>query len=686
MPSASSPNTVTLPPFVPVAFMVFCRLPDGLLPTTEQLKNIARAWISGNVPSPLRELTTTFLDQGIITMTAAPVQTLPTEMYHSMVEYLTAAQKTSLDRSTHVLIMRGQDMPVAPRAGLWTALAAAIGCAANFGAELVIDADTQSVVTPGVPFSDYQVDYVPRAKYFVRCPFSRQPDGYSYMTTLGLGRYGVPELQILDIPIINVDHLGWCLSGVSQVVAGMVLGAAARATPVSQLQFPLETELTARDIETAYARIPETGPDASVRLRLELKPGRYGQPQNYITLSPPEGYEGDYASWLHAFVAAFFHPEQTMQARPIDDRSMEAARAQAVSALPGVKARYQSGQIAADRLGVKYAFPTPDGVGEVMWIFVRSWTGDRITGELVNAPQAATDVRLGQSVTIREADIFDWITTAPDGTQEGGFTDAVLRAGASAGNLTGPRQSAEEINEEILPEYVKRRADAGYVARVTAAAREDAQRQAQSRTGALDRIRRRRIIKPLALGVAALALIKSVPYISAILGVLFVWQLVSTLRRLRGIKHLAENPANLAAGGELRSAMVIMANTRLYTPGESDAPALVIVLPNDESDPILIYDAVATGRTALRQGVGASHAALKAAEKFLTDEGYIPNARLLLPADLTNGAEVYAAHLAIERSCLRDGVLNEVFVPVLFVPGEKGAIGMISYKALDAVR
>lgn len=64
---------------------------------------------------------------------------------------------------------------------------------------------------------------------------------------------------------------------------------------------------------------------------------------------------------------------------------------------------------------------------ENMWVSVTAIEGEFLLGVLKNDPQFVGNVRQGQRVRLRLADVMDWEYVDGQGVTRGGFTDAVIR-------------------------------------------------------------------------------------------------------------------------------------------------------------------------------------------------------------------------------------------------------------------
>jgi len=62
-----------------------------------------------------------------------------------------------------------------------------------------------------------------------------------------------------------------------------------------------------------------------------------------------------------------------------------------------------------------------------MWVEVTRWQGGDITGLLKNEPFNIPELHAGQIVTVKQADVFDYIRQYADGTREGNETGVIIQ-------------------------------------------------------------------------------------------------------------------------------------------------------------------------------------------------------------------------------------------------------------------
>jgi hypothetical protein len=123
----------------------------------------------------------------------------------------------------------------------------------------------------------------------------------TWMTTGGLGRFGLPEIIAKRIPP-GVAR-GWCsvLNGLAQTLLD-AHWADLDAEPGRAFREIAETVVvTSEAVEAATGRARPTSGSAEVRLRLD--PGAPGVP-SYLTVMPPRAFRGPAGRWRHDVVTA----------------------------------------------------------------------------------------------------------------------------------------------------------------------------------------------------------------------------------------------------------------------------------------------------------------------------------------------------------------------------------------------
>jgi uncharacterized protein YegJ (DUF2314 family) len=329
----------------------------------------------------------------------------------------------------------GKDLLGPPHFGFWATLAAAraLAEAAN---GVILDADFPRLLSLDSFTEDLPADGRICITDHIMVPRSIDNRGLMWMTTKGAAKFGLPELEIRDAPPHLADELGYVINGTAQHLAQQLWRLyAERQEAPKELPVDPELRLSFQDVNAAYGGegigTPPEGTQGWAMLRLEYRPGRGGN-DDFLRLVPPQGVREKHGVWLNGLLGDLLGlGESTLRNVKTDSEAMEAAHLQAVAELPQIKQRFSAGLRPGETLIVKHGFPTQQEQNEYMWLAVNTWRGDRLQAQLMNNPQVRRDLRAGQTVEIRENEVFDWALMLPNGDLEGGYTNrVVMRDGA----------------------------------------------------------------------------------------------------------------------------------------------------------------------------------------------------------------------------------------------------------------
>lgn len=110
-------------------------------------------------------------------------------------------------------------------------------------------------------------------------------------------------------------------------------------------------------------------------------------------------------------------PELDSKIRPYID--------QAKKTLPGVKERYLKGLPPRHSLSVTTRIYDKDGHMEQVFVQVKSWEGDTISGVLASEINVKNHQK-GETLQVPEKDVIDWTIINPDGSEEGNVVGKFL--------------------------------------------------------------------------------------------------------------------------------------------------------------------------------------------------------------------------------------------------------------------
>jgi hypothetical protein len=388
----------------------------------------AAAGLAARVASPVGVAARMMLDDGTVTVAAVPSSSLPPfggrRQEHrgldpGLVRVVTAAAE--------FVMVRAVSSPGWPPMHEWAGRACAAVLAAEAGVPLVDSA------TPQVLTADAALQTLPAAEddHFRLADwvlvFQSAGRGGLWMTTKGLGRFGLPELQVRNVP----PQLGraWTrvLNGVASRLLGIWLRALRDQAGSAFAQLPELLEVRERDIARAYDAPGTGGPAVAVRLAFDPSPE--DNADSFVSIQPPDDYPASAGEFMAGVHAALFGQSglQIRHLAPSEEmnRAMRAAR----EALPAVRARFLAGDLPPRaQLMVKHEI-SAQGRAEYPWAYVTSWADpDRVLGN--SAGDAALDpaIRAGRPIVVHAEAIIDWaIWIDRKGIVEGGQTNVIAQ-------------------------------------------------------------------------------------------------------------------------------------------------------------------------------------------------------------------------------------------------------------------
>ena len=387
----------------------------------------AAAGLAARVASPVGVAARMMLDSGTLTVAVVPSSSLPPfggPPGHRGVDPGLAGVVTA---TAEFVMIRAVSSPGWPPMHEWAGRACAAVLAAEAGVPLV-DTATPQVLTADVALRTLPAAEDDRFRLadWVLVFQSARRGGLS-MTTKGLGRFGLPELQVRYVP----PQLGRAWTRVLNGVASRLLSIwlrALRDQPGSAFaQLPELLEVREGDIARAYDAPRTDGPAVAVRLTFDPSPE--DDADSFVSIQPPDDYPASAGEFMAGVHAALFG-QSGLQIRPLApseemDRAVRAAR----EALPAVRARFLAGDLPPRaQLMIKHEIAA-QGRAEYPWAYVTSWADpDRVLGN--SAGDAALDpaVRAGRPIVVDAGAIIDWaIWIDGRGIVEGGQTNVIAQ-------------------------------------------------------------------------------------------------------------------------------------------------------------------------------------------------------------------------------------------------------------------
>jgi uncharacterized protein YegJ (DUF2314 family) len=244
--------------------------------------------------------------------------------------------------------------------------------------------------------------------------------------TLGMSKFGCPDVVMQELPQADSHSALALINAVCQTMVER------GAPPESEKPRPFKVDLERlRHPKLKADALANLKPGASRVGMVTIRPATrdQGDPDNRLVELTFDRHQGKTPIERQtAFLGSFFGSVDRVSAARFDDAALNAARDRARQVLlTEKKATFRKGPPLGEVLLVKAPFPTDDNSLEWMWVEVLNWdAGGTLTGILQNQPQKIAALKPGSEVTVKEADLFDYIIRRADGTSEGNETGKIL--------------------------------------------------------------------------------------------------------------------------------------------------------------------------------------------------------------------------------------------------------------------
>jgi hypothetical protein len=410
----------------------------------------ARAAIGRHVAEPLRGVVLGMLDRPILTMRLQPASALPTGSTGltgltgsagpaGLQEYLGAdpAHIKTVGEAAALIAVRAVSFPGSPPMHELAARAAAAALAAELDLP-VVDTRVPQILAAGtalaaLPGQDRRLPL----SLWVQVFLSTQATGLR-ITTKGLGRFGLPELQLHNVPPQLGRPCTMALTGLASRLVRLWWAALRGESRPAFVELPAAVEITGADVARAYNSAPNAAPNSApgsagrATVRLAFDPAVDDRSDSFLTVLPPAGYTASAGEHLAGMCDALFgtDPPDLRWVAPATeamDRAMTIAR----RTMPDARNRFTGGELPAGaQLMVKHRITQPgpqDLSEEFVWAYVTSWREpEKVLGNSADDAVGDPRIRSGRPVVIDAAAIVDWaVWMDGPGIVEGGWTNDV---------------------------------------------------------------------------------------------------------------------------------------------------------------------------------------------------------------------------------------------------------------------
>lgn len=422
-PNPHEPILLTVPPVWKFAFSVYFKA-TGSPPEESALLPIVTQWVDRHASGPLRTALHDTLARGVVALQMGTRDFLP----EPLSELIEAYQPGELEErrfrdASHVIAVWAPDLPGHDFLGLWAAVAAARALAAASGG-VIYDGEVGRLLSERTYLDPLPSDGRVAVADFSMIPSSLDQLGRGWVTTSGLRRFQIPELEVRNIPPNLIDDLWMVVNAVGQrLLEAISTKNTGGAEGEAQVELGPELRVSLADVARSVGELPSETPEGArgwTTVRLEETD------EGYLRIVRPQATQVSHGEWLHSVLSDLTGSQDTLRFVEGGTAEMETAHRRALAELPRVKERFRVGLPVGCVLYVKHGFPHGDGEREYMWLAVNTWEGTQVRCQLVNTPAHRMDLRAGQQFDLDEAELYDWYLTWPDGRTEGGYTTQVV--------------------------------------------------------------------------------------------------------------------------------------------------------------------------------------------------------------------------------------------------------------------
>jgi uncharacterized protein YegJ (DUF2314 family) len=418
-------------------FLMAARPLDSDAFSSEGLAAILRGWLkTANIPEPVPSLCQEHMDLNLICVEPA---TAAMRAAASRILQVTENQYSPQElelclNAEHIYYISSLGPHIF--GGLWVAYAVGQALAARCQGVVI---DPKQIKRLRDPFKFCFDDAIPLSSGFVTIPHSENDEmPTQLMTTIGLGRFGLPELHFSSVPQILLPIAGKIMTALAQLIIIRLYNTWGAKPDSEQITFCLSHVETIDpeyfDPEQAqlakhHMASPKPGTVTnSIDVRLVHAASRQiPTGEKFLHIAAPEEVAETHTEWIFQLANRLHETENRIEMPDKDDDAMRVAHEDAMRTLPSAKERFTQNRLGNSQFFVKYPFPRDNSdQSEFMWVHVGKWQGGVLDGLLVNEPLYCSNLRLGQKVQLNEEFIFDWIISHADDTEEGGFTNQVL--------------------------------------------------------------------------------------------------------------------------------------------------------------------------------------------------------------------------------------------------------------------
>ncbi|NUT33228.1 MAG: hypothetical protein HOV79_09150 [Hamadaea sp.] len=249
------------------------------------------------LPEPIRTAVVQMLDTPLLSLQLMPADEAPPLPTHLLRVFgASPVQLGAAASASHVVVCQAVYRVAWPPVHEWHARGLAAALAQELNGTLV-DAATPRLLESraalaSLPGEDFRIALT----RWILIPQSPDEGGV-WLTTNGLDRYGLPELQVLDVPPELAAPWTAVLNGVATALLDTWYEALEGQEEPPFVNLPAELIISSSDVAEAYGE-PEPDPERNAGVRLRLDPPDDFDEQTFLTVEPTGDFDGSREDYL----------------------------------------------------------------------------------------------------------------------------------------------------------------------------------------------------------------------------------------------------------------------------------------------------------------------------------------------------------------------------------------------------
>jgi len=370
------------------------------------------------VPFPTRQFAIDRLNASVVTVNVGTGVDYPNLRQSIASSTDNSEIRSALDTAKHFVVFQSYDKPNWPIYFELSALGLSAALAARLNS-IVVDITIPLVMSPQQALTRLPVHpKVARLADWLKVESSPHRDG-CWMTTNGLYRFGLPELQTIGVPPQIERQWATAMTGLAwKIIRILQAHSAANDTlklGMTHLELPVEIEVNTSNIAEAYDRDATRDGKTTLLLSADAQ-------HCFLTVTQRRGDRRSIGEYLTDSCKKLFGSMEIGSVQRPHSQLIEKAVSTARTGLADIRQRFLAHELpVGGKLIVK--FQAPGDRIEYLWSFVTNWDKpDTLEGYCGNNSIYDPNLCAGQSLRLQMNSIVDWAVVVDDEIVEGGWT------------------------------------------------------------------------------------------------------------------------------------------------------------------------------------------------------------------------------------------------------------------------